>query len=135
MRVKDTDQTAGRSGTDPIYVDDMFIVSVGGGAGGSSQWMAMLAAGSNVSTAPRSSIVAAARMESPSSVSRAAALDELFAADNAVYNSMDSAAANPFVGSALSAPREGSSAHAALDDLETGLLDEQLLHDIATAVI
>jgi hypothetical protein len=68
-------------------------------------------------------------------MSRAAALDELFAPDDAVYNRIDSAAANPFAGSALFAPREGSSAEKALDELETGLLDEQVLDDIATAVI
>jgi hypothetical protein len=97
--------------------------------------MAALAAGSIAPLAAKGSIVAAARIESPSSVRRAAALDELFAADDAVYNSIDSAAAHPFVGSALIAPRERSSGDTVLEDLQTGLLDDQLVDDLATALI
>jgi hypothetical protein len=137
VRVMDTYRDWSRNTTflDTIYVDDMFIVSVGGVAGGSSQSMAALAAGSIAPLAAKGSIVAAARIESPSSVRRAAALDELFAADDAVYNSIDSAAAHPFVGSALIAPRERSSGDTVLEDLQTGLLDDQLVDDLATALI
>jgi hypothetical protein len=63
VRVKDKDQTAGRSVMDTIYVDDMFIVSVGGVARGSSQSMAALAGGTVAPLDSKGSSVAVAMTE------------------------------------------------------------------------
>jgi hypothetical protein len=137
VRVMDTYRDWWRYSTplDTIYIDDMFIVSAGGVAGSPSQSMAVFAAGSIAPLVPNGSSVAVAPMQSASNASRAKAVDDLFARDETVYNLLNRAAANPFAASASTAPRGGSSADRALDDLQTGLLDEEALRDIATAVI